>query len=67
MCSAGVVRIVGDKERRHHDKNMEDGRSPITMLRVGTLGGVNGSVVLLESGKNMHKRLIRIFRELWIV
>ena len=30
------------------------------MLRVGTLGGVNGSVVLLESGKSMHKRLFRI-------
>ena len=39
LCNDGILRIVGDKERRHHDKNVADGRFSITVLRVGSAAG----------------------------
>ena len=61
MCSVGVLRIVGDKERSNHDKHLSDGRFSTMVLRVGDGGTVNGPVVFFESGKSMYKSFIGNF------
>ena len=43
LCSDGILKIIGDAYRRHHDKNVADNRVSITTIRIGT------AVVMLNS------------------
>ena len=54
MCSNGILRIVGDAEKAHHDKNTQNNRTSITVLRVGAAGGINGPVIFIAKGESIH-------------
>ena len=49
MFSDGLMKIVWDK-KNHHKKNVKDEKVLTTLLRVGTMGGVNGTVALFKRG-----------------
>ena len=55
MCIDYVPIIIGDKERIHENKNKTYENISIMIPRFGTMGGVNGPVVLFEIDKSMHK------------
>ena len=42
MYSDGIMRIVGYKERTHHNNNMADGIFSTTVIRFGNAGGFDG-------------------------
>jgi hypothetical protein len=39
MGSEGTLKIIGDGKGRKHNKNVEDNRDSITVVRVGNAGG----------------------------
>ena len=56
MCCDGVLRILGDGEKKHHDKNLQDSRVSITVLRCGSAAGTHGPVIfLLKGGKRVNR------------
>ena len=57
LCNEGELRIIFDNDKPRHDKNCSDLRFSITVLRVGSAAGVNGPVIFLEYGTNVHPRL----------
>ena len=57
LCNEGELKIIGDNDKPRHDKNFSDSRFSITVFRVGSAAGVNGPVIFLEKGTNVHPRL----------
>ena len=54
VCSNGILRILGDSECKHHDNNVADNGVSITVLCVGSAGGVNGPVIFIAKGTSVH-------------
>ena len=50
LCNDGELRILGDGEKPRHDKNTSDTRLSITVLRVGSAGGIKGPVFFIAKG-----------------
>ena len=53
MGSEGTLKIIGDGKRRKHNKNVEDNRDSITLVRVDNAGGHSGPLIFLAKGKTM--------------
>eukprot|EP00957_Ditylum_brightwellii_P202762 15331706-Ditylum_brightwellii.AAC.1 len=51
MCCDGKLKVVGSKDSKHHDKNVKDNRTSITVVRVGNAAGNNGPVIFILKGK----------------
>ena len=49
----GSVRIIGDKEKKKHEKNIHDSRTTMTMVRCGTAGGNCGPTFFLCAGERV--------------
>ena len=60
------MKIVRDK-KNHHKKNVEDENISTTVLRVGTMGGVNGTVALFKRGGIMHTILCFFQRMMYLL
>jgi hypothetical protein len=54
MASSGNVRIVGGRERKKHEINLQHPRVSITMYRTGSVGGSTGPVAFLMNGKQKY-------------
>lgn len=50
LASDGTVRIIGDAEKRKHEKNGGNGRASITMYRTGSAAGATGPTSFLPPG-----------------
>ena len=57
LCNEGELRIIGGKDKPHHDKNCSDLGFSITVLRVGSAVNVNVTVIFPAKGKKLHQRL----------
>ena len=57
LCNKGELNIIGDNNKPRHDNNYSDSRFSITVLRVGSVAGVNGPVIFLAKGTKVHPRL----------
>ena len=55
VCNDGILKIIGDGDKRHHDKNMSDSRVSITIVRCGSAAGTNGPVVFIANGKSVNR------------
>ena len=55
MCSDGVLKVIGDGDQKHHDKNVQAGRCSIAMLRSGSAAGSDGPVFFIANGKEANK------------
>ncbi len=53
MGSEGTLKIIGDGQRKKHNKSVEDNRDSITVVRVGNAGGNSGPLIFLAKGKTM--------------
>ena len=53
MCNDGVLKIVGDKEKKH-DKNVADNRVSITVVRRGNAARSNGTIIFVGVGMNYN-------------
>ena len=51
MCCDGKLKIVGALNTKHHDKNVADNRTSITVVQVGNAAGNNGPVIFILKGK----------------
>lgn len=51
MCSSGTLKIIGDGQKKRHDKNLADNRFSITCVRIGSSAGENGPVIFLTEGQ----------------
>jgi len=56
IASEGTLKVLADAGRKKHNVNVADCRESITCLRVGSAAGVNGPVVFLTKGKEIHRR-----------
>ena len=54
MCSNEQLKIIGDSEKGHHDKNISDNRISITVLRVGSAAGTHGPLIFIAKGLNIN-------------
>ena len=50
LASDGEVRIIGDKQKKKHEKRKGDSRMSITMYRTGSVAG-NGPCAFLMAGQ----------------
>ena len=50
LASAGDVKIVGDKEKKHHDVTTGSSRTSITLYRTGSAAGTDGPTAFLPPG-----------------
>ncbi len=58
LASDGNLRVIADKTRKKQEKNNEDNRGSITIVRVGNAAGDAGPQVYLLKGKSIpHKKL----------
>ena len=51
MASEGIVRVIGNKEKKKQEKNIQDNRDSITTVRVGSAGNIDGPRIYLAKGK----------------
>ena len=58
VCNQGQIKVIGSKYKPRHEKNLSESRFSITVLWVGIVSGVNGSVIILAKGKKLHPRII---------
>ena len=56
LCSDGILKIIGDGAKKHHDKNMSDSCVSITIVRIGSAAGTNGPVLFLASGTKRKRK-----------
>jgi hypothetical protein len=59
MGSEGVLKVIGDRSRKKHEKNVDDNRDSITIVRVGNAAGNNGPLIFLATGKKLENRALR--------
>ena len=57
LCNEAELKIIGGNDKACHEKNCRYPRFSITVLRVGSAADVNGPVIFLEKGTNVHQRL----------
>ena len=57
LCNEGEIKVLASKDKPSNEKNCSDSRFSITVLRVGSAAGLNGPVIFLAKGKNLHPRL----------
>ena len=62
LCSDGILKIIGDAYRRHHDKNVADNRVSITTVRIGSAGGSNGPVIYIAVGSKGEQSVSKMYR-----
>jgi hypothetical protein len=55
LACDGVVKIIGDSEKKKHEKTNQDSRNSITSYRVGSCFGDNGPTAFLMSGKKIRQ------------
>ena len=55
ICNDGNLKIIGDGEKKRHDKNIANIRVSITTVRCGSAAGTNGPVVFIANGKNVNR------------
>jgi hypothetical protein len=53
LANDGVVTVLGDKEKKKHEKVLDDSRVSITMYRLGSAAGSTGPTGFLMSGKRV--------------
>ena len=58
MCSDGILSIIGDAEKKRHDKNVSDSRASITVVRCGRAAGEKGPIIFLLKGTNSERNRI---------
>lgn len=56
-ANEGVVKVMGNKAKKKQEKNKDDSRESISVLRAGSSGGSEGPRVYLGSGKEMPRHL----------
>jgi len=54
QAQAGIVKVVGEKGKKKHEKKLQDSRISVTLLRVGTAGGANGPMAILLEGQKLR-------------
>ena len=57
LCNEVELKVVGSKDKPHHVRNCGESRFSIAVLWVGSAAGVNGPVIFLLKGGNMHSKL----------
>jgi hypothetical protein len=50
LASDGNVSVIGDKQKKKHEKRSADSRVSITLYRTGTAGGTTGPTAFLPAG-----------------
>ena len=55
QASDGQLKVLGDKERRKHEKNVDDSRISMTIYRTGTGGGTNGPSASVMGGDKLRE------------
>ena len=50
LASSGDVKIIGDKEKKHHDVTTGSSRTSITIYRTGSAAGTDGPTAFLPPG-----------------
>ena len=63
MCNEGVLKIVCDKEKERHDKNVSDNRVSIIVVRYGNAAGSNGPVIFVGVGQNENLNCLFVPRQ----
>ena len=58
LCNEGELKILGGNNKPRQDKHFSDSRFSITVLWVGNAEGVNGPVIFMAKGTNVHPRMI---------
>ena len=53
MANDRKLRVLGCAERKKHERNMDDSRVSITILRMGCAAGVSGPWIFLAAGAKM--------------
>lgn len=53
LAREGALKVIGAADRKKHEKNMDDNRASITIVRVGTAAGNSGPQTFLATGKVM--------------
>ena len=53
MSNEGTIKVVGSAEKKKHEKNMDDSRDSITILRSGLASGTSGPWIFLAKGKTL--------------
>ena len=68
LCNEGELKIIGDNNKPRHDKNGSDSRFSVTVLRVGSEAGVNGTVIFLAKVTKVQTRLRgkKLGDQIWI-
>ena len=56
IASEGTLKVLADSERKKRNVNVVDCQELITCLRIGSAAGVNGPVIFLTKGKDVHWR-----------
>ena len=57
LCNEGELRIIGGNNKPRHKNNCSDSRFSITVLQIGSKSGLNGPVIFLAKGTNVHPRM----------
>ena len=57
LFNEGELKILGINDKPRQEKNYSDSRFSVIVLRVGSVAGVNGPVIFMEKGTNVHPRL----------
>lgn len=61
MASDGNLKVIADGSRKKQEKNSDDNRDSITIVRVGNAAGNAGPQIYLAKGKSLpHKQLKQI-------
>ena len=56
-CNEGELKVLGSKDKPRHEKQFSDSRFSITVLRVGSVAGINGPAIFLAKGTKLHPSL----------
>jgi hypothetical protein len=54
----GIINIVGSANRKKHEKNMDDCRDSITIIRMGSAAGQTGPWIFLLKGKKLDRNVL---------
>jgi hypothetical protein len=61
MARDGNLRVVADASRKKQEKNSDDNRDSIIIVRVGNSAGCGGPQIYLAKGKAIpHKKLMNL-------
>ena len=57
LCNEGEINFIGVRDKPLHENKFSDSRFSITVLRVGSVAGVNGPVIFMSKSTHVHPRL----------